>query len=162
MEGSIEVFVFSEALERYGGALVQDAAVLLCGTVSRRNEKLNILANEIYPLKDAPRLFTRRISLHVPATHLQDDRLNRIRELLRMHPGDTPTCLCLEFPAGEKVFIEADRAYNVLVDESLVHKLEQELGERAVFVDVIKTPCRRPPNENRRRFANGNRGGSDE
>ena len=158
MEGSIEVLVFTEALEKYGGALVQDSAIMVCGAVSRRNDRLSLRANEIYPLKEAPRLFTRRISLHMQASHLQDDRLERIRELLRTNPGDTPTVICVEFPDGQKVFVEAERAYNVLVNEPLVRKLEQELGERSVFVDVNKTPCRRPASEYRPKFSNGGEG----
>jgi DNA polymerase-3 subunit alpha len=150
LEGSIEAFAFAETLERYGGALAPDTAVLLCGTVSRRNDKLNLLIAEAYPLQEAPRLFTRRISIHIPVSRMDDGMLERVHGVLGPCPGETPVAFCLEFPGGEKVFIEADRPFRVLPGESLVRRLEHEVGEHGVFVDVDKTPCKRPPSRNGR------------
>ncbi len=150
LDGSLEVLVFPETYARYSGVLVPDAAIMVCGEVSRRDDQLKILAHEIYPLKEVPSHFTHRISLHLPTTSTNDARLERIRTILSAHPGTTPVHLCMQFPAGEKVFIETGRKFGVLVEESLVRKLDQELGENATYISVNKTPCKRPISEGRR------------
>lgn len=150
LDGSIEVLVFPEAYTRYSGVLTQDVAIMVCGEVSRRDDQLKIMAHEIYPIKEAPSHFTHYVSLHMPATSTDDARLDRVRTILSTHPGPTPVHICLQFPKGEKVFIETARKFAILVEESLVRQLEHELGENACYIAVNQTPCKRPPSNGRR------------
>jgi DNA polymerase-3 subunit alpha len=157
LDGSIEVVVYPEAYEQYGVNLRPDAAVIVCGEVSRREDTVRLQALEVYPLEDAPKYFATRLSLHVPAARLQDAQLDRVRDILRLHPGATPVFLCIEYATGEKVFVRAGEAYQVLATEPLVHDLQKQLGEEAVYVGVNPEPCRkgRPP---RPRFPPRNEG----
>jgi len=151
LEGCVEVLVFPEAYRDYGAAIREDGAILVCGEVSRKEDPPKILAHEIYPLADAPRYFARHLGIHLPVTHVEDGRLDRIKEILHAHPGDKPIIVCLEYPSGEKVFLDTNRTYAVLPDDDLVHELEQELGEQSVYVDVNPAPCLRPKPARRER-----------
>ncbi|MDI6774047.1 MAG: DNA polymerase III subunit alpha [Verrucomicrobiota bacterium] len=132
--GSIEVVVWPDIYRKYRDLVVQDAAVLVCGQVSRRGPNPNLIAQEIYPLADAPKHLAARLSIHVPAVHLDDDKLERIRQILSRHPGRIPVVICLQFPSGEKVFLETDIGFHVMADMELIHNLEALLGERSVYV----------------------------
>lgn len=153
LDGTLEVVVFPDAYQEYGHCLEPDKAVLICGEVSRREDPPKLNAQEIYALDDAPRHFARRLSIHIPSANLDDERLARIRDMLRMHPGHTPVVICLQFPSKEKVFLEADRTLHVQADEDLVHDLKQELGETSVYVAVHSKPCLKSHDrhQNRRR-----------
>ncbi|MEI7903027.1 MAG: DNA polymerase III subunit alpha, partial [bacterium] len=60
-EASIEVLVFSEAFRKFEGACIPDQPVLICGTLSKRDEQPKIIAREVYPLMDAPRHFGEKV-----------------------------------------------------------------------------------------------------
>jgi DNA polymerase-3 subunit alpha len=155
LDGNVEVVVYPEAYRDYKGILAQDRAIMLCGDVKREESEVRIVASEVYPLEDSPNLFTERISIHLSAARLNDDPLmQKLRGLLEAHPGRTTVILCLQFPGGEKVFLDTDSAYKVTCAERLIAGIEHLLGENSVYVAVNQTPCRKPP---RQRF----RGGDD-
>jgi len=141
LDGCIEVVAFPQVYQNYGTSIKQDNAILICGELSKREEQPKIIAYEIYPLSDAPKHFASRVSIHVPAAQLDDDKLERIRDILRMYPGTTPVVVCLQFPSGDKVFLDTDTAYMVNPEERLIRELDQELGKKSVFISVNQAPC---------------------
>ncbi len=145
LDGYTEVLVFPEAFQKYGVHVHEDAAVLVCGEVSRREDVPKLIAYEIYPLADAPRYFATKLSIHLPVSHMEE-KLPRIRELIKTHPGETPVIICLQFAGGEKVFMDTDPTFKVLPEESLVHELQQEIGEDSVYVAINPKPCLRERN----------------
>jgi len=140
LDGSIDVLVFPESFIKYQAKISKDAPVMICGEISRRDEQPKLMAQEIYLLDEVPRYFATRLSMHLPVA-TSEAKLAKLKEILRMHPGNTPVVICLEHPAGQKVFVETGNSYKVFPGEELVHKLEQEFGEKSVFVIVNPSPC---------------------
>jgi DNA polymerase-3 subunit alpha len=140
LDGNLEVVVFPEAYQKYGTYLQQDAAIMVCGETSRREEPPKLIAYEVLPLEDAPKHFASRFSIHLPAANLKDEALERIKNILRMHPGKTRVVICLEYPAGQKVFMDTDKAFRVLPTDDLIRQIEHELGEKSVHIAVKQTP----------------------
>ena len=150
LDGNVEVVVYPDAYLEYKPVLAQDQAIMLCGEVRLDDEnRLRIIASEVYPLKDAPALFVEKFSLHLTAGRVGDDPaiLEKIRDVLELHPGQTMVNLCLEYQSGEKAFLDTSSHYQVTCDESLIQELEHILGEDMVYVKVTKTPCRKPRRE---------------
>ena len=156
LEGSSEVRVWAEAYRDYGALLQPEAPVMVCGTVRKRDDSLGLEAHEIYPLADAPRHFCKRISIHLPATSTDKDRLLRMKEILSLHPGNVPVVICLQYPSGKKVFVGTESRYRVNPDQDLIRALERDLGERSVFVSVNPSPCKKPREPRNRWARNGN------
>ena len=156
VEGTMEVVVYPEAFSEYGAVLVESAPVMVCGAVSRNNETPTLTLAEAYPLDQVPRLFTERLSLHLPVSNAKDALLEKVRDLLKGHPGPVPVVICLQFPGGEEVFLSTDREFHVMPSEILISELEHVLGETGVYVGVQARPCRKANGASRRRFGNGN------
>ncbi len=154
-EGAIEIVAFPEAYAEYGAVLTEGAPVMVCGRVRRSDERLEMHLVEAYPLEQAPGLFSERLSLHLPAALAGDELLEKIRGLLKAHPGSVPVTICLQFPGGEEVFTSTDRAFNVMPSEALVRELEHLLGEKGVYVAVLARPCRQANGAGRRRYGHG-------
>jgi DNA polymerase-3 subunit alpha len=154
LDGIVEVLVFPEAYQRCGAEIEQDAAILVCGEVSRREEQPKIIAQEIYRLADAPRHFTQRVGIHLPVASMDDNKLTRLHDIIRMHPGLVPVVICLQFPTGEKVFIQVDDACRVQPSQEMIQEIEHAFGERTVYVAVKPDACLKP-RQNRRQW-NGN------
>ena len=85
--------------------------------------------------------------------------MTRVRETLNSHPGRTDVHICLEFPSGEKVFLDTDIQYKVTCDESLIKALEHTLGENSVYVVVSSNACRKPKRNPQYRKNDYNNGG---
>ena len=145
LDGSVEVVVYPESYRQYQALLQPEAAILICGEV-RQEERPKLIAAEIYRLDDAPRYFAMRLSVRMAVANMEDRGLNQIKELLLLHPGNTPVIMCLEFASGPQVFVEVGRALAVAPAEDLIRQLEHVAGEGAVYVSVNPKPCLRGRN----------------
>jgi len=161
LDGSVEVVVYPDAYRDYKPVLAQDQAVMVCGEVRFEEEEPRLIASEVYLLDECPNLFVEQVSLHFPTGLVNDNPaiLERVRDTLNAHPGRTDVHICLEFPSGEKVFLDTDIQYKVTCNESLVHELEHVLGEDSVYVAVNKNPCRKPRRQPQYRKNDAGNGG---
>jgi DNA polymerase-3 subunit alpha len=142
LDGVIEVVVFPEPFREYGVHLVEGAPVMVCGQINRA-EALKLKAWEIYPLRDVHRHFTERLSIHLSPSVLEKSQtLGDVKEILRRHRGDTPVFLCLQFPSGEKVFLNTERACKVAPSAQLIREVEQVVGEESVYLAVTRKACK--------------------
>ncbi len=143
LDGSVEVVVFPDAYREFAPCLVKNAAVLVCGEVMKKDSAISVRAMEIYPLADAPKHFAERMSIHIPAAQSAEGRLERLKDILRIHPGPTPVVICLEFPSSEKVFLDTERALCVTASDTLIHEVRHFLGENSVYVAVNRNACKK-------------------
>ena len=150
MDENVQVVVFPAAYQKFAAVLVQDAPVMICGQVSRRDDPPSLQAHEIHPLDDVPRLFTKRVSIHVPVAIDAESRLAELKDILRLYPGTVPVHICLQFPGGEKVFVNTSEAFRVMPEEELLAALHREVGENSVYIDVNRSPCLSPPPDTRK------------
>ncbi len=149
LEGALEVVVFSDVYNRHSDRLVADSVIMVCGTVSFRNDQFSLQAVEIHPIEEVPKHFSREVRIHI--TQAQAHKvLPAVRDTVKLHPGDVPVIIGLCFPSGEKVFCETDRTFRVLPDHALLHELEHILGEDTVFVSVSPEPFKFPQEANGR------------
>ncbi len=147
LEGAFEVVAFPNTYREYGLYLEENAPAFVCGEI-QHGEGLKIHAAEIYSLPEIHKHFTQRVSLHLTHVHVTDELIGQLKTILRQYPGDTPITCCLIYPEGQKVFITADRLYRVNPCEELIEKLEHVLGEDSVYLDILRTPCKRPQTRN--------------
>ena len=104
LSGRIEVVVFPDAFERYGGLLTDGAILEVQGKVDRRGEALQIVSEslsadialgEIEP--EAHEMVAVRFSL-CPDSWAEIRAMQRVDEILRRHEGTSP--VMLEIPAS--------------------------------------------------------------
>ncbi|MFU8779468.1 MAG: DNA polymerase III subunit alpha [Kiritimatiellia bacterium] len=141
LNGTIEVVVWPSTYTRYAPVLQQDAILLVCGSATVKDNSTNLIAKEIYLLQDAPMHFAQSVSIHITTPQI-DQHLAKLKEVIKLHPGTVPVSLCLLFPDGNKVVVNADVEFRVLPDASLIKSIEQILGENTVFVHVSPQPLK--------------------
>jgi len=151
LEGAVEVVVFPETYARYGDRLITDAVLLVCGTVSFKGEQVSLQAAEIHPIDEAAKHFTRDVRIHITPAQAHS-HLPEVRDIIKLHPGETPVIIGVCFPTGEKVFCETDRLFRVNPGQDFVHAVEHVLGEDTVYVNVSPDPLRFPDESGNRRF----------
>ena len=143
-ETSMEVLVFSEAFKKYEGACVPDQPVLVCGTLSKRDEPAKIIAREVYPLLDAPRHFCAKIIAGVGVDTTTLKRIAALRSLVAANPGTTPLLVCMVYPDRRRVLIQPDRTFLVDPSPDFVTEAEKLLGRKSMrFIakrEIYKEP----------------------
>ena len=134
--GSMELLVFSNAIDRYGNYMAENAAVVISGKISVRDEKApQLIVNQAWPLEhysaakklnlDVKPIDIKRLYLQIPSENSRENR--RIRPVLQMFPGKIPVTL---YYADVKL----RRQTFCLPDPDLLQELREILGDKNVVL----------------------------
>ena len=131
--GTMELLIFQKVLDQSGSYIAENAAVIVKGRISLRDEKEpQLMVDSLRPLSDlhdletnAPPKAERKLWLKLPRA---DKRLLRRIELL-----------CEMFPGRDRmiiVLVEENRRLGAecVIRDSLVRELKELLGEDCVVV----------------------------
>jgi DNA polymerase-3 subunit alpha len=133
LEGSVQILCMNENYEKYRELLVQGKPILVIGEVNTGDDKPKIFPQEIMPLEDAPRRFTKQVHLRLHTAHLDPPKLQAIHELIATYPGKCPLFLCFRRPSGEVVFIETHEKFFVSPSPELQEAADSLLGEDSYY-----------------------------
>ena len=131
--GSMELIAFQRALDAGGGYVHDNAALIIRGKLSVRDEKEpQIMVDSIRPISDTAPLEPeprgkRRRKLYVKVRSTDEQMRRRVELLLTMFPGDEQLILYFE-DTGKKL------AAPCVVHDALVEELTELLGEDRVVV----------------------------
>ena len=157
LEGSVQILVMNENYDKFRPLLELNKAILVIGEVNTGDEKPKIFPQEIMPLEDAPRKYTKQVHLRLHTAHLQPDNLESIRELVSAHTGKIPLFLCFMRPSGEVIFVEPNDRYFVTPSRQFQEAANALLGEETYYAKVDTTLPERAPRrwERKTEFTNG-------
>ncbi len=155
LEGTVQVLCMNENYDKYRPLLVQGKALFVIGEVNTGEERPKLFPQEIMPLEDAPRRFTKQVHLRLHTAHLQPENLESVRELVTAHAGKCPLFLCFLRPTGEVVFVEAHERYFVAPSRQLQQAADELLGEETYYAKVDPSLPERAPRRWERKADNG-------
>jgi DNA polymerase III subunit alpha len=138
LEGSVQLLVMNDH-EKFRPLLEVNKAILVIGEISNGEDKPKLFPQEIMPLADAPKKFTKQVHLRLNTVHLNPENLTGIRDLLAAHPGKCPVFLCFMLPGGEMVFVETHDRFGVTPSLELEHAVNKMLGEKTYYAKVDLT-----------------------
>jgi DNA polymerase-3 subunit alpha len=135
LEGSVQLLVMND-YDKFRPLLEANKAILVIGEVSTGDERPKIFPQEILPLEDAPKKFTKQVHLRLHSAHLKPEQLNAVTELVAAHPGKCPLLLCFMRPGGEVVFMDTNERFNVTPSLKLQHEADARFGEETYYAKV--------------------------
>jgi DNA polymerase-3 subunit alpha len=136
LEGSVQVLVMNENYDKYRELLTPNKAILVIGEVNNGDERPKIFPQEIIPLEDAPKRFTKQVHLRLHSAHLKPENIDNVRELVAAHPGKCPLFLCFVRPTGEVIFVETHERFFVTPSRELQQDADARFGEETYYVKV--------------------------
>jgi DNA polymerase III alpha subunit len=146
----------NENYDKFRELLTPNKAVLIVGEINNAEDKPKIFPQEIMPLEDAPRRYTRQVHLRLNAAHLNPERLQSLFQLTQGHRGKCPLFLCLRQGGGELIFIEAHERFAVAPSLSLQRAVDELCGEQTYYAKVdTSLPERAPRRWERKDAADG-------
>jgi len=158
LKGSVQILCLNENYDKFANLLVPKKALLVTGEVNLSEDKPKIFPQQIIPLEEAPHLYTKQVHLRLQMAHLTAGDLEAVRELASSHPGKCPLFLCLKWPAGEIVFIEAHDKYFVEPAPALQQAVDARFGEETYYAKVDAALPQRAPRQWEKRSRGGNGG----
>ena len=129
----------NENYDKYRQLLTPNAALLVIGEVNNSEDKPKIFPQEIMPLEDAPKKYTRQVHLHLQSAHLTLEQLTQIHQLVMAHPGKCPLLLCFRQSSGELVYIEPNEHFSVAPSRALQQAVDELLGEGSYYAKIDTT-----------------------
>lgn len=158
LEGSVQLLCMNESLEKYEHMLEPKRAILVMAEVATGDDQPKLFPQEIMPLEDAPRRFTKQVHLRIHTEKLEPESLEAVRSLVESHTGRCPLFLCFVRPSGEVVFIEAHDKYGVTPSMAFEREVEGLLGKGAYYAKVDITPPEKVQRRWEPKGENGNGG----
>jgi DNA polymerase-3 subunit alpha len=159
LEGSVQMLCINENYEKYRDLLKPNKAIFVIGEVNTGDERPKIFPQEILPLEDAPKRFTKQVHLRLHTAHLQPEQLDSVRELVAAHPGKCPLLLCFMRPGGEVIFMDTNERFSVTPSLKLQQEADARFGEETYYAKVDTSPPERIPRRWERK--NGFNGGGE-
>jgi DNA polymerase-3 subunit alpha len=137
LEGSVQLLVMND-YDKFRPLLEANKPILVVGEVSTGEDKPKIFPQEIMPLADAAKKYTKQVHLHLNTAHLQPADMARLHQITSAHAGKCPVFLRLMRPDGVQVNIEANPRFGVTPSLELEHELNRQFGEKTYYANVDK------------------------
>lgn len=133
LDGSVEVCVFSESFDRYGGLLVEDTIVYVDGTL-RNDGQVRLIANAFERAENLREKYQEKLLLRlsIETDKVGENELNRITKLFSSYRGKTPVELWVQSPGSKEPLPMTVRKFVVEPSNELMKELRQVLGDENV------------------------------
>jgi len=138
LEGSVQLLVMND-YDKFRPLLEVNKAILVIGEISTGEDKPKIFPQDIMPLEDAAKKYTKQVHLRLPMAHLQPDDMVKAQELVTAHTGKCPLFLCFLRPEGGTIFIEVNSRFGVTPSLELEHEVNRLFGDKAYYANVDKS-----------------------
>jgi len=158
LEGSVQVLCMNENYDKYRGLLVPNKAILVIGEVNTGDEKPKIFPQEILPLEDAPKRFTKQVHLRLHTAHLKPEQIESVLELVAAFPGKCPLLLSFMRPGGGVIFMDTNERFSVTPSLELEQAANKLFGEETYYA---KVDASLPERQRRWERKNGSNGGGE-
>lgn len=132
-DATVDVLVFSDTYAKYSPSCVPDTPLMVCGTLSRREDdsQAKVIAKELYPLGEVPRLFTSQVVVALPAKS-EGEKPELLAKIASAFPGKAGLMICLLYPDGRKTVVRASGDFSVDPCEAFISDCEKAFGKGCV------------------------------
>ena len=136
--------MWPEAYQKYEAVIMGDEPVVAQGKLDVDDERAQIILDDLRPLTVALTDSVREVRIRAPRARMVNGDLERLKELLRRHSGQSLTYLHLGFDDGrEAIFLLGDD-YRVAPTEAFVARdrgvADARRGATALTLGVARDP----------------------
>jgi DNA polymerase-3 subunit alpha len=136
LEGTVSMLCMNENYDKFRELLVPGRALLVVGEVNNDEDRPKLFPQEILPLEDAPKKYTKQVHLRLNTAHVTPETLQAARTICESNRGRVPTFICLRRPGGEIIFIETHENYSVTPTRQLQKAVDDLFGEDTYYAKV--------------------------
>lgn len=134
MEGSMRCILWPEPFQHFGEMVKADAILAVVGAIDKRGggDEANLIVNELIPLEELPKRFTRGVSLRLLENAHGAASVEQLYEILRGYPGTCSLNLTIYFDDGTRAHCPCK--FRVEINEEMRRRVEELLGPENVLL----------------------------
>jgi len=135
LEGSVDLVVFAEVLEKCSDAIQEGNIVWVKGDTGNGRadrDTPSIRVDEILTIDEARKKLTSSVHVHIPPKLVESNTLESLKEIFSVNKGDCTLFLHFKTDQYEEVVVQAHSETNVAPTDELISQIEQIVGERSV------------------------------
>ncbi len=135
LTGKIEVVAFPDAFSKCGQYIRDGQLVWIKGKYMGEEDNRRISLSQAMPLAEAFEKQAKRIVVRIFLPGLEESTLAELKTLLDGYEGRCPVVFELETPHSYRLTAQSAEVQKVTPSEELIKKIQDVLGEDAVFVE---------------------------
>jgi DNA polymerase-3 subunit alpha len=137
LKGSIEVIVFAELYKKISPIIKSEQPILVKGkvTLDATNLKTKVKAEEVTLLADAVKILPSSVHVHLDISVLSKPHLEKLKNILKNHPGQCTTYLHLVIPGQSETVISLPDEFHLNPSEGLSKEVEYLFGSQVMTFD---------------------------
>jgi DNA polymerase-3 subunit alpha len=117
--------VFPDTFEGARALLVAESIVVASGRVEVREDRgVKLLLSEVRGLDEAQRTYRRSLHIEIRVEEITEERLEKIDEVLRSHPGEAEVYLHIVRPDHSRLAMRS-RRFTVAENDRVIADLKQ-------------------------------------
>ncbi len=130
--GVVEVIAWPETFTKYEAVLENGQPVVVAGSVDIRDDRCQLIADEVTLLTEARERSVRQVHIALKAEWLDRGRLEELRECLAGHSGGCSAFLHLLLEDSTETVIALPPDFKIAATERMIADVESLLGRREV------------------------------
>ncbi|OQY54376.1 MAG: hypothetical protein B6245_21355 [Desulfobacteraceae bacterium 4572_88] len=151
LHGTVETTVFSSVYTEVQDILTEDMPVLIEGQLQKDENSVKILAETIIPMDKAEETRTASVHLHLDVTRTDREKLLKLNDILKKHPGPCQAYIHLLNPNVTETRIALADTLQLKAGSALTREVNDLMG-----YNVVETVCKTVKiNGNSRKGRNG-------
>ncbi|HNS48405.1 MAG TPA: DNA polymerase III subunit alpha [bacterium] len=134
LTGKLEALAFPDTFEKSGGYLHNGHIVFLEGKLEIREDRPQLVVSEVVPVSEGLVHYAQKVEVAFFPAGLEDDVLEKFRNLAARYPGKAALVLRLRFTGRRAVRLKLDNGYRVAPEESFIQAVEALFGPDSITV----------------------------
>ncbi len=130
--GKVEVVVFPEAYNRYGGLIVDDALLMVRGKFEKDEDSSSIKATELTPLDVIRNRTISEVLVTVPAGKGSREFATSLQAAFEKHPGDRRVSILIDTGQGDGMRVKTQTQRRVRPSDAFISDVEALCGAGSV------------------------------
>ncbi len=135
LHGTMEVIVFPSQYKNSGNLLKGDIPLVIKGRIDKSEEKVKVVASEIFSILEASEKFTKSVHLYCSDTINDRGKFEEIREILMRNRGNCKVFLHLIRPKKSETIILVNEKFYINPHEQFIIEMESAIGKGNVVLE---------------------------
>ena len=135
LEGTVDLVIFSEALEKYSDAIQEGNIVWVKGGIGNGQvdrDTPSVRVDEILSIDKARERLTTSVHVHLSPNSVESSTLKSLKDIFSANEGDCALFLHFQTDRYKEVVVQANPDTEVAPTDELIAQVERIVGERSV------------------------------
>lgn len=134
LKGFIEITVFADLYKKASEYFASDIPILVKGRVDKAEEKVKLVAEEVYPIDEARERLTKAVHLVIKTLGIDNNQMEDIKAALKKYSGNCSVFCHFKYPDGADKVIALPDALKVSPSKEMVNSMRSLIGEDGVYL----------------------------